>query len=842
MKNRKESTRTRIVFTLGSHLDLFWMGTHEECLARGARIIERAMELCEANPDYRFYIETAVFAEYFLRKNPQKRQALSSLIEEGRFELGASYVDRIEQCHGGESLIRHAVYGVRWAEENLGVTPVSAAHPDLPGMSPQVPQIYSKAGVRFYLRARGCGTVYEWQAPDGSSIVYANLYGDYAAKDREKLSGLLPSLEGSSGTILMRGGYGDLVMPDDSIIDLVRWAREKWPGFEFSIASPSAVLLSVPKENLPSVRGEFPFGWSSAATVHAELFRLDGELENLLLNTEKFGRVAQILGHETGDVRIRRREIDRWSRTGMLAGDIWGEEIPTGREIEETWKYELFTQDHNYQGHHGAQSEFDKVKLKKHALSYAGAILEESLAHIVSLVPAKKPASLLVVFNPLSWNRTDVAALPTSEHPTNMLDVEGRPVPVQLHDGRAFFTAERVPGIGYASYYLEEGDGPEGTPTAQVRCDERGCSMENRFFRLSIDTCSGNARSIYDKGLGIELVEEDSGLGFGEFVSYEDPGVDVRYGFTGEKTRDSDSGFRLSELCNGPVFALCAVEGDLLDCKVRKEFILYAKIRRIDLRVTLFWWGKRGEHVRLSFPFSSAEFQSTRYGVPFHSVEWPRMMEGMDDQRILAIGEQDNGELSPEDRYHFREVVKWLAVGYADRTVSLATPTSSFRIDDSTIQAVLLRTQYSCRDADLWSLNQGRHDWTFRISSEGGDWQKAKSYRHGWELVNPMRAVGSCTSPNSQESELAPSQNFCSVSSPNIMVTALKKADRQEKTVVRLVEMEGRNTETRLRFFMPVEEAYEVDLLERNENRIQCRDREVSLSIRAHEIKTLLLV
>ena len=839
MSKRKEHPHTKIYFTLGSHLDLFWMGTHEECLARGAQIIDRAMKLCEENPEYRFFIETAVFAEHFLRRNPEKRQALTALVKEERIELGASYVDRIEQCHGGESLVRHAVYGVRWIEENFGLTPLSAAHPDLPGMSPQVPQIYSKSGVRFYLRARGCGTIYEWQAPDGSSVIYANLYGDYSAKDREKLGRLMMSFDDSTGIVMMRGGYGDLVMPDDEIIDLVRWAREKWPSFGFSIASPSSLIDAIRKDSLPVIRGEFPFGWSSASTVNAELFRLSTELENLLLSAERFSRIAELLGFQMKNVQVPYREIDRWSRTGMLKGNIWGEEIPQGRELEETWKFELFTQDHNYQGHHGAQSEFDKAKMKKHALRYAGVILEESLNHIVARVPTRGRGTRLVVFNPLSWERTDVVELPEAEHPSAFDNGEGAPMPVQMHDGKGFLTVERVPAVGYASYGSAEEIAPE-PPVPKVRADEHGCSMQNDFFSMRIDACRGGIVSVYDRNLEVELIDKNAGMGFGELISYEDPGVDVRYAFTGKKTRDRDSRFRIAELCSGPVFALCALEGEFLDCKVRKEFILYTKIGRMDLKITLFWWGKRGEHVRLCFPFSSDGYEYTRYGVPFHSIVWPQMMEGMDDQSILAVGDKDTGELCPEDRYHFREVVKWLAVGYGDKVVTVAAPASSFYIDGSTIQAVLLRTQYSCRDANLWSLNQGKHEWAFRIFADHGDWRSAKSYLRGWEHHNPLRAADT-RSGASSKADLSEKQSFCHVSHPNVIVTALKKADRREGSVIRLVEMEGRNTEIQLHFFAPIKAAYEVDLLERNDKRLPCRSGKVRLKMGSHEIKTVLL-
>jgi len=40
-----------------SHLDFFWGGTREECLARGNRIIAKAISLANLHPEFRFLLE-----------------------------------------------------------------------------------------------------------------------------------------------------------------------------------------------------------------------------------------------------------------------------------------------------------------------------------------------------------------------------------------------------------------------------------------------------------------------------------------------------------------------------------------------------------------------------------------------------------------------------------------------------------------------------------------------------------------------------------------------------------------------------------------------------------------
>lgn len=128
-----------IRFTIGSHLDLSWMGAPCDCLDRGAEIIRAAIGLCEEHEDYRFFVESTVFAEHFLAVHPKAKATLRALVHEGRIEIGGSYVDRVEHFHGGESILRHHVHAVRWLRDALGIAPRSTCHADLPGLSPQVP-------------------------------------------------------------------------------------------------------------------------------------------------------------------------------------------------------------------------------------------------------------------------------------------------------------------------------------------------------------------------------------------------------------------------------------------------------------------------------------------------------------------------------------------------------------------------------------------------------------------------------------------------------------------------------------------------------------------------------
>lgn len=75
-----------------SHLDFFWGGTREECLARGNRIIAKAVRLANEHSDFRFLLEDENFVANFVETHGGTRELedLKRLVHEGRINLPPS--------------------------------------------------------------------------------------------------------------------------------------------------------------------------------------------------------------------------------------------------------------------------------------------------------------------------------------------------------------------------------------------------------------------------------------------------------------------------------------------------------------------------------------------------------------------------------------------------------------------------------------------------------------------------------------------------------------------------------------------------------------------------------
>ncbi len=133
----------QVYFIPFSHLDFYWGGTREECLARGNQIIAKAIRLANDSPKFRFLLEDNVFVSNFVESHPGSKEVedLKRLVKEGRIEIAPKWVGIFQALPDGEVHARNMAIGKRYAKDVFGVDAIVAHLGDLPGYTPQLPQI-----------------------------------------------------------------------------------------------------------------------------------------------------------------------------------------------------------------------------------------------------------------------------------------------------------------------------------------------------------------------------------------------------------------------------------------------------------------------------------------------------------------------------------------------------------------------------------------------------------------------------------------------------------------------------------------------------------------------------
>lgn len=853
-------TRIKISFMMGSHMDLYWMAPPRDCLDRGCDIINRALELCGEHPEYCFYIESTVFTEYYLEHFPQNKEALKKLMDAGRFEIAGCYVDRYEHMHGGESIARHHIYGQRYLKKELNYHALSTCHSDLPGLSPQIPQICALSGIKYYIRARGPLGVYNWAAPDGTKILYCSVGYSYGKVSDERLAREIGSIEKGNSTgklsphYVMRGGYGDLQMADDTIIPALEKFKADYPEIDFDISTPAAVFDRYDKDPalkavLPQISGEWPVGWASVVPGNVRAFQKSFAQENYLLSLEKLASFGLLLGEK---VAVSGGEADWWIALGRFKGDIRPKPVPDGLELYEAWKAEMFTQDHNYSGFGGPKTDLDRDIIKQHSHAYSERIEKSAMANLTRHIapPAaladKEILCALTVVNPLTWERDALACVDMTGVPAvkasafHVVDAAGRKAEHALDGDTLRFAAHNLPSSGYKMFYVVKSAKAKqgGSWFDTVTCAGQ-LLLETPHYRAAFDHASGTVSSLFDKRLSRELTGNTTATRFGEIISMAEEGSYVTYDFTGVQVRDSDSPCKVfMEEANDVRVSVC-VETSIFGARTLKHFVFYKALNIIEIKLDMFWWGKKNECMKLCLPFNPDGFDQTRYGVPFFSMKWPEMMTGIDDDVVLGVGAINRDEIKPEYRRHMRDVTKWVDVGYGNWGVTIGTHLPLMRIQDSNIEAFFLRTGVSCGDPHAWVLSQGHQQWTYTLHPHEGDSVTGNAYRFGWEQGTPVLAhAGAVQAGTLPDHEMS----FFGVDRDNIIVSAIKPAyDIPGAALIRLFETAGKAGDVRISCVRPIRSAWAANLLEEKSNALAVSGNTITVNVNAYMIQNILV-
>ena len=112
---------------------------------------------------------------FFVRKHAE----IAQRIKEGRWEIvGGMWVEPDLNMPDGESLVRQLLVGKRWFKQQYGVETRIGWNPDSFGYTWQLPQIYKKSGVDYFVTTKLSWndtnplplSLFWWQSPDGSKV------------------------------------------------------------------------------------------------------------------------------------------------------------------------------------------------------------------------------------------------------------------------------------------------------------------------------------------------------------------------------------------------------------------------------------------------------------------------------------------------------------------------------------------------------------------------------------------------------------------------------------------------------------------------------------------------
>lgn len=777
-----------------AHIDMNWLWLWPETVDVCKNTFSTMLKLMDEHPELRFSQSQASTYLAIEEADPALFARIQQRVKSGQWEItGGTWVEGDMNMASGESIVRQILYANRYFKEKFDVEPVICWEPDTFGHAWTIPQILAKSGIKYYYFCR-CPKderVFWWESPDGSRVLAYNMgFYNESVNDRHMDWALeLQKRYGVNDAMVVYGvgDHGGGPTRQDIAKALELQKRDVYPNVKFSTTTEYYGRLLAQKDDFPVIRDELNTIFEGCYTSHSDIKKMNRVSENLLPTAEMFSVIAGQYGY----VYPQKGFVKAWRNTCFNQFH----DIFDGTAIHGSYAYSrgLFNE----------------------ATGIGNDALRRSLGVIVAQADTRPPsgndaALPVVVFNPLSWQRTDVVRMDVPETlkggEIRVIDAKGDEMPSRVIEGKLFFTAKDVPSVGYKVFHLSK------APVFSTVGSLTG--IENEFLRVEVDPQSGTVTSIYDKQSHREVLAPGQKGDLLQLLFERPRGMSAWNIGDIEKTLDLDSGASVQVISQAPV-GMLRVQHKYNKSRFTQDIMLYPGVPRVDFRLTADWYeqGTRdtsGPMLKVAFPVNVAEGKAS-FEIPFGSIERPA-----------------NGREVPAQ--------KWIDVSGNDYGVSLLNDCKyGHDVNGSTMRLTLLR----CSDNPDPKPDQGRHEMTYSLYPHSKDWREADTVRRAYELNNPLIPVIA----DRHSGTLPQRYSFLKVEPSNIVVTALKKAEDSDDWILRFYECEGSDGTATIEFGMPVKSASHTDLIERpmRQPGIPVYGGRIKVPFGKWEIKTLLI-
>lgn len=203
------------------HLDLAWLWPVRESKRKAARTYAMALRNIDRYADYVYGTSQPQQLQWIKDEHPALYARIRAAILAGRIELqGGFWAECDVNLTGGESLVRQAIYGKRFAMEEFGRDMRICWLPDAFGFNGNLPQILKLCGMDYFSTIKLAWNkvnvfpfrTFEWQGVDGTRVLaHMPPEGDYnsSAGAHNILNAMKRYPEWNLNTGLLVYGAGD---------------------------------------------------------------------------------------------------------------------------------------------------------------------------------------------------------------------------------------------------------------------------------------------------------------------------------------------------------------------------------------------------------------------------------------------------------------------------------------------------------------------------------------------------------------------------------------------------------------------------------------------------------
>jgi alpha-mannosidase len=787
--------------TGNSHIDAAWLWPWTETVDVVKRTFGTALQLMYEYPQYTYTQSAAQYNDWLAQKYPDMNAEIARRIKEGRWEVvGGMWVEPDLNMPDGESLVRQLLVGKRWYKEAYGVDVRIGWNPDSFGYTWQLPQIYKKSGMDYFVTQKMTWNdtnelpfkLFWWESPDGSKVL-SYFPHDYANGDLSPVrlsQDLVQARQRSTGMTEMMDLYGigdHGGGPTRAILDEgFHWAtpstpenpptpEKVMPKMQFGVAQ--TYFSTIENQIAPDSK---EWNYQSIAKGYTPPPAVAGQIDIPTWKSELYfeyhrGVMTTQANHKRNmrDAEVEVLDAEKWASLAWLDGKGY-----PGKELTEDWKKVLFNQFHDLAAGSGigviykdAQKDYDVVRwstneISSGALANLGETIDTRSTH-----PGYIP---VVVYNPLGWTRSGVVNVKVQfprnapvdvfvADAANKSSLEASDVAIDKNSGIAeipIFVGD-VPALGYKVVNVGQQHAEDVFTGYDATIKDAGnkLTLESKTLAVTVDKTSGCIGSLYDKVHGYETLAPGS-CG-NELQAFKDTPKDydawnIDPGTLDQAPTRLDKPDSVKSVLDALGRPAIQVTRNWQSSKFIQTISIPRAADYVDIENDIDW---HESHVLLkaAFPLAASGPFAT-YEIPYGSIERPTTRNNSWEKAQFEVAAMRWADLSGpggDGKQHGLSILNNSKYGY-DAVGNV-------------LRISLLRSaKWPDPEADM-----GHHHFHYALYPHAGTWKDALTVRHGYEYNYPLTAV--VTTPHA--GTLPAEHSFASVTPENVVLTAVKKAE-----------------------------------------------------------------
>ena len=752
-----------------AHLDPVWLWRWQEGYSEILATFRSALDRMNDFPDFKFTSACAGYYEFVEKLDPDMFEEIKRRVKEGRWGVvGGMYVQPDCNMPDGESFARHFLISQRYFKEKFGVVAKTGYNVDSFGHNAGLPKIMKSCGMENYVFMRPSPdeqgrdeSLFNWESDDGSKVcayrvpVYYNYYDDCikAFKDfHKKAQDEKTDLMAFYGVGNHGGGPTIKQIHDinnSGIQDML-------------YATPDDYFDNVDKSNLPTIKGDLQHHARGCYSALTYVKKSNRKCEQSLLATEKICTMASKL---TGYKYLVKKLQKAWKN--LLFNQF--HDILCGCSIKKAYEDASFlfgeimsiTEQERYFAMQSIARKIDTLQGET-LPSYKLPNVWKCWTHEVLGTP-------IVVFNPHGWAVKSVVEVnPVAK---KMTDCNGAEIPFQIVRGdqtngdkdksHTVFVAE-VPAMGYAVYRLFTEKESEKRIESELTISNR--TLENSKIAVEFDKTTGDVKRFYDKASGQYLISEPCSAILLDETDCDTWAHDKTY--LGEKVgMFKKPRFKIIE--NGPIRATLRVTTSYGKSTLTRDYTITPSDSRVSVKTKVDFHEKH-KTLKFTFPMQNETVISK---VAYGTIE-----------KKGYLGEEPCGS--------------WIASG---KVVVANDSKYGYDTKDGQIRLTILRgaiyaDHYGERDEFCEYMDQGEHEFTYCIFPYTSN---SVAEKKASELNFALPYVQDCF----HDGKLPQSFSGFTVNADNVILSCVKQSYDGDGTVVRLYEMDGKQSDVTLQLF-----------------------------------------